>query len=324
MRKSRRAGSKRRAQASLVYAIAVMSSFILSGMSPFAVVGALESTEKMNRDDINAPRVLQHDNQYLRLKGQSELSLHQRRDDRQLVTNKEKKTKTVLRTAQNKVKMKSASDSVKQPKITMVTKTAGQSTRTKVKNPLKEQMIRARLEKRAKKKRQKMNPSDSENYTSEAKTFLGNLELKWHQQVGKRDKSDWYDRRSGKPSGGWNNNRWSSSRRPGGNRPGGKPRGWKPQGWESNRWKPSNSKPRDRWSGETRNRDRWSGGGEWWGKQNNWAKPCRCTYIDPVEETGSSWSWTGSSWSWGGNQKMKVCTCEPTYEPTYYPTYHPT
>lgn len=321
MRKSIRNGSKRRAHTSLVYALAVMSSFILSGMSPLAVAGALERTEKINREDVNTPRALQHDNQYLRLKGQSGLSLYQRRDNRRLqVTNKGKKT-TVLRTAQKNIKMKPASASVKQPKInanTMVTKTAGQSLRTKVKNPLKEQMIRARLDKRAKKKRQKTNPSDEEHHTTEAETFLGNLELRWHQQMGGgRGKSDFYDRRSGKPSGGWNNNRWSSIRRPGGNWPGGKPRGWKPDGWESDRWKPTGSKPWDRWSGGTRTRDQWSEGGKWSGK-NNWAKPCRCTYT---EESGSSWSWTGSSWRWGGK---KVCTCEPTYEPTYFPTYYPT
>lgn len=322
MRKSRRNGSKRRAQAWLVYAVAVMSSFILSGMSPLAVAVALESTEKINREDVNTPRILQHDEQYLRLKGQSELSTHQRRDDRQLVANKEKTTKTV-RTSQNKVKMKPTSTSVKQSKInahTTVTKTAGQSIRTKVRNPLKEQMIRARLEKRAKMKRQKVNSSDEENHTTEAEAFLGNLELRLHQQMGGgRDKSDRYDRRSGKPSGGWNYNRWSKFRRPGGNWPGGKPRGWKPD-WESDRWKPTGSKPRNRWSGGTRSRDQWSEGGRWSGK-NNWAKPCRCTYTDPVEESGSSWSWTGSSWRWGGK---KVCTCEPTYEPTYYPTYYPT
>lgn len=322
MRKSTRNGSKRRAHPSLVYAVAVMSSFILSGMSPLAVAGALESTEKINRE-ANENRVLQHDKQHLRLKGQSELPLYQRRDGdgRQLFTNKEKKTKTVLRTAQKNVKMKPASASVKQPKTnanTMVTKTAGQSLRTKVKNPLKEQMIRARLDKRAKKKRQKMNPFNADSHTTEAETFLGNLELKFHQQMGGgRGKSDWYGRRSGKPSGGWSSNRWSSNRRPGGNWPGGKPRGWKPNGWGSDRWKPTGSRPSDRWSGWTRTGDRWSEGGKWSGK-NNWTKPCRCT---STEESGPSWNWTGSSWRWGGK---KVCTCEPTYEPTYYPTYYPT
>ena len=339
MMKSRRRGSKRRPQASLSYALAVVSSFILCGMSPLAVVGALESTEKLNREDINELRVSQHGfdrdklrskNQYQLLKGQSELSSSQRRKDRQLVANKEKKTKTGLRTAQKRVKMKRSSASVNQPQTssgyTMVTKTAGQTTRTKTKNPLKKQMMRARLEKRAEKKRKRINQGEKENYTSQAKTFLGNLELKLHQQVGSgRGKSDWYDRRSGKPSGGWNINRWSGSRRPGGSssRSGGKPRGWKPNGWEFDRWKPAGGKPRDWWSAGDRTSDRWSGGGGWSGN-NNWSNPCRCTYIDPdpVEGSGSLWSWTGSSWSWGG--KMKVCTCEPTYKPTFYPTYDPT
>ncbi len=315
MRESRRNSSKRRAHTLLVYAVAVLSSFILSGISPLAVASALESTDKINREDANENRLLQHDKQHLRLKGQSD----QRTDNRKLVTNKEKKTKTVLRTTQKDVKMKPTSASVKQPK-TMVTKTAGQSLRTKDKNPLKEQMISARLDKREKKKRQKTNPTDKENHTTEAETFLGNLELKFHQQMGGgRGKSDWYGRRSGKPSGGWNNNRWSSNRRPGGNWPGGEPRGWKPNGWGSDRWKPTGRKPRDRWSGWTRTRDQWSEGGKWSGKNNNWTKPCRCTYTE--EESGPSWNWTGSSWRWGGE---KVCTCAPSYEPTYFPTYYPT
>ena len=335
MKSRRRRGGKRRPQVSLSYAVAVVSSFILSGMSPFTDVSALESTEKLNREDIHEPRVLQHGfgkdklrskNQYLLLKGQSESS-SQRRGDRQLVKNKEKKTRTGLRNAQKRVKMKRTSASVNQPQTssgyTMVTKTAGQTTRMKTKNPLKEQMIRARLEKRTEKKMKRINQGGKENYTSQAKTFLGNLELKLHQQVGSgRGKSDWYDRRTGKPSGGWNNNRWSDSRRPGGSRSGGKPGGWKSDGWESDRWKPVGGKPRDWWSVGERTRDWWSGGGGRSGS-NNWAG-CQCTYIDPdpVEGSGSLWSWTGSSWSWGG--KVKVCTCEPTYKPTFYPTYYPT
>jgi hypothetical protein len=41
-------------------------------------------------------------------------------------------------------------------------------------------------------------------------------------------------------------------------------------------------------------------------------------------EVVPSWSWSGSSWSWSGSswgEKMKVCTCKPTYKPTFYPTY---
>ena len=345
MRKSRRRGGKR-AHASLAYAVAVVSSFILSGVSPLAVVGALESTDNLNREDIHAPRILQHDyesswfdtdnlrskNKYLRLKGQSDLSLSQRRDDRQLVANKGKKTKT-LRTAQKKVKMKTASDSVKHPSNgavnTMVTRTSGQTVRTKVKNPLKEQMVRERLEKRTQKQKKRVNQGDTAKHTPAAETFLGNLELKWHQQVGGGGgKSDRYDRRSGKPSGGWNNNRWSGGRKPGGSISDRKPAGWRTDGWESDRWKPIGGKPTDRWSGGNqpgkptdRHSEWWSGGGERSGN-NNWADPCPCNYIDPVEGSGSSWSWSGSSWSWSG--QMKVCTCEPTYKPTFYPTYYPT
>ena len=328
MRKSRRRGGrKRRPQASLAYAVAIVSSFILSGMSTLAVVGALESTEKINKEeDFNAQRVNQHGsdedklrskNQYLLLKGQNELPLSRRIEDRQLVTNKEKKMKTGLRTARKRVKMKTVSAPVNRPQTsaayTMVTKTAGQTTRTKMKNPFKQQMLRARLEKRAE-KRKSSNPGGQENYISPATTFLGNLELKLHQQVESgRGKPDWLERRSGKPSGGWNNNRWSDSRRPSG----GKPGGWKPDGWESDRWKQVGNKPRNRWFDGERTDNRWSG-------NNNWSNSCRCTYIDPDpgEAGGSLWSWTGSSWSWGG--KIKVCTCEPTYKPTFHPTYYPT
>ncbi len=342
MRKSRRIGCKRRARA---LAVAAVSSFILSGFSPLVVVGALESTEKLNRE-----KVLQNDyepyrfgtaklrskNQDLRLKGQSEPPLSQRRDVRQLVTGKEK----IKRAARTKVKMKNPSASVQQQSSathTMVTKTIGQTTTMRVKNPLKEQMIRARLEKRTAKKRERIGQGDQENYTPEAKKFIGNLELKWHQQVGggSSSKLDRYDRHSGKPSGGWNNNRWSGGRRPGGSWSGGNPRGWKTAGWESGGWNPGGRKPSAWWSdgriprdwrpGGGKPRDWWSGGRDW-GSDNNWADSCTCTYSDPVEVV-PSWSWNGRSWSWSGSSwggKMKVCTCKPTYKPTFYPTYNPT
>lgn len=361
MRKSGRICSKRRARASLtVYSAAALSSFMLSGVSPLVAVDALESTEKLNIENIHIPE-LQHDykssrfdtvklrsrNHDLRLKGQNDKpSLSQRRDDRQLVTEKEKKTRSKLQAAEIKVKMKtaaSASASGWQPNNaahTMVTKTSVQTMRMKVKNAEKEQMIIARLAKRATKKNQRTNQGDQEKYTPEAEKFLGNLELKWHQQVGGgSSNSDRYDRRSGKPSGGWtNNNRlpggrgpggsrhgqrpggsWPGGQRPGSSRSGGKPRGWKPDGWESGGWKSGGEKPSDR-----------SGGSDWWfSGRDQWSGgSCPCTYvdIDPVE-SASSWSWSGSSWSWSGSSwggKMKVCTCEPTYKPTFYPTYYPT
>jgi hypothetical protein len=366
---SRRIGCKRRARALAAFAAAAVSSSILSGVGPLVVVGALENTEKLNRENVHTSEVLQSNdyetyrfdtaklrskNQYLPLKGKSGPPIPRKRDLRQLVTDKEKKIKRATRT---KVKMKTSSSSVQhQPSAayTMVTKTGGQTTTMRVKNPLKEQMIRARLEKRTAKKRKRIGQGEQDNYTTEARKFLGNLELKWHQQVGvgSSSKLNWDDRQSGKPSGGWNNNRWSGgqrsggsesgARRPVGSGPGGNPRGWKTGGWESggrnsdgrnpSAWwsisrKPSaawsgGEQPIDWWSDRESPRDWWSGGRDR-GSDNNRADHCPCTYVDPVEVV-PSWSWSGSSWSWSGSswgEKMKVCTCKPTYKPTFYPTY---
>lgn len=106
----------------------------------------------------------------------------------------------------------------------------------------------------------------------------------------------------------------------------------------------------------------WKGSGGSWGGGDfmlvDEVNSCPCTYVDATSWGGGGWGgsawggsalWGGSAWggsTWGGStwgtpthgisgkagkstpihaqQKIKVCTCMPTYFPTFMPTYMPT
>jgi hypothetical protein len=152
----------------------------------------------------------------------------------------------------------------------------------------------------------------------------------------------WSTNHSGKPGNGQEYNRYKTKRmKTAGSA------GWNPPGVYGSTTTSTS------WGSSGGASKAWKGTGDSWG--NSWGNGdvlleemnCPCTYVDPPSWGGGGWSgsaWGGSAWStsaWGTStwdssskagkstpiphsQRIKVCTCMPTYFPTYIPTYMPT
>ena len=159
-------------------------------------------------------------------------------------------------------------------------------------------------------------------YADTSTSSWGSSTSSWGSSGGGKDVS-YGSGKSGKESG-WKPDGWEES-------------GWKPTGWEKSDWKPAG------WTQVS---------GEW---LHDYKNSCPCTYVD-APSWGSAWggvtAWAGSTsgtaevstlgtgavsksgtksskkakrnLQWGEAQhmpeKIKICTCVPTYFPTYNPT----
>ena len=306
-------------------AVAALSSFILDRVSLVVFVGALDSTEVSSEENqVMISKNFQIEDERIRIEsikfvtdGQDSFLKGQRQsksselltriiNGRKLVKDSKKMFKGSDRSKQQKMKTKPEP----LPLNRSVTK-SNQTTWKREKNQIKEQMVGARLDKRAAKRQQKLRQKEEQHLSAQEK-FVGELELRLHQQFeGRRGKSDWHFTGTGKPSGRWDKYRWSHHR-PRGNGYDGKFRDRRSYDWESDRRRPRDEFKR---SGGGRPRREWSG-------NKNLSKPCKCRYIHSKEQDRSSWNWNGSSWIWG--QMKKVCTCKPGDKSVDSPTLHPT